>query len=320
MLKRTLCLVLGLLCAIPVPSYALTFHDTGYDTPDHRYPIVESDMPVTIHIDGKYLPTDVDPILISDRTMVPLRVAGEALGATIDWNGSDQSITVTKDNNTILFHLYSTLYYVNGMLAYSDVAPLMIQNRTLLPLRVFAESMKADVHWDQNLCDVQIDTPNPDQQRPALPAEVPADVEKLITKYYVSPDPSDPFVGSWANPPYYYDSQYIFVGKTASNQYQVASIRWYWSYGTPRPFITLKKEPAFVNTNHLLERKNNPEPIYYFGMQPQYPFSNSIHTDYYSINNTTLTHIGGESDFAYTPVGSSTPTTFVPDSVEYVKF
>lgn len=317
MFKRTLCLVLILLCVLPLPSYALTLHDTGYDTPDHRYPIVESDTPVTIHIDGEYLPTDVDPILIAGRTMIPLRAAGEALGASIVWNSNDQSITITKDGDTILFHLFSTLYYVNGNPTYSDVAPLMIQNRTLLPLRVFAESLDAKVYWDQYLYDVQIDTSNPDQHLPSLPAQVPADVEKLITKFYVSPDSSDPFVGSWAKPDYHYDAKYIFISKTNANQYQVTSIRWNWSYGTPRPFITVKKDPASIN-NNILVRKNNVDPIYYFGMAPQYSFYNGIHTDYYSVDNTILTHIGSESNITYDP--GDGPTTFIPDSVAYFKF
>ncbi|MDO4281763.1 MAG: copper amine oxidase N-terminal domain-containing protein [Peptococcaceae bacterium] len=317
MIKRTLCLALIFLCALPLPSYALNLHDTGYDTPDNRYPIVESDTPVTIHVDGAYLPTDVDPVLISGRTMVPLRAAGEALGADIKWNGNDQSITVKKDNNTILFYLYSTTYYLNGKASYSDATPILQKNRTLLPLRVFAESLNAKVNWDQYLYDVQIDTAKADQSLPALPAQVPADVEKLIKKYYVAPNQNDSFVGSWAKPDYHYDAKYIFVSKTGNNAYQVTSIRWNWSYGTPRPFITLRKEPASINSSNILVRANMVEPLYYFGMSPQYPFTLYSPYDYYSVAGSTLTHIGTD---CFTSLDPNSPTEYIPDSTAYAKF
>ena len=42
-----------------------------------------SPLPITVHVDGEFLPMDVAPTVTNGRTLVPLRAAGEAVGATI---------------------------------------------------------------------------------------------------------------------------------------------------------------------------------------------------------------------------------------------
>jgi hypothetical protein len=37
----------------------------------------------------------VVPEIINSRTMLPLRFVAENLGATVDWNGTMQTITIT---------------------------------------------------------------------------------------------------------------------------------------------------------------------------------------------------------------------------------
>lgn len=80
-------LVIGLMIS-PSPSWAYReFVDNGAGCTESVYENGEISytlsVPITIHVDGKYVPTDVDPTIRNGRTMVPLRAAGEALGATI---------------------------------------------------------------------------------------------------------------------------------------------------------------------------------------------------------------------------------------------
>lgn len=157
----------------------------------------EDVLPITIHADGSYVPTDVDPIIQNGRTMLPLRAAGEAIGAMVNWDQPTQTATAEKDGTTVSFTLNSTTYYINGEAHTTDVAPSLISNRTLLPLRVFAEALNADVEWNDSLRDVQIDTAAADMPAPTLPHDTPADAAVLIQKYYVAADSSDPVVGSW---------------------------------------------------------------------------------------------------------------------------
>ena len=45
---------------------------------------------------GRELALDVPPKIIDGRTMVPLRFIGEALGAEVEWIGSQRKIVVRK--------------------------------------------------------------------------------------------------------------------------------------------------------------------------------------------------------------------------------
>lgn len=194
-------LICGLLIA-PTPSFAYReYYDNGipcteaaYENGQLSYTLAK---PITIHVDGKYVPSDVDPTIQNGRTMVPLRAAGEALGAIVSWDQGTQTAIAIKGDRTVRFSLYSNSYYINGSAYSTDVAPSLINGRTLLPLRVFAEALDADVFWNQDLYDVSIDTPVPDVAAPSIPAGTSQEVAGLIQKYYVSEDPSNPFLGSW---------------------------------------------------------------------------------------------------------------------------
>ena len=58
--------------------------------------------PIRVVLDGITLQFDVPPATIDGRTMVPMRVIFEALGAEINWNDRTRTITATRDNLTII--------------------------------------------------------------------------------------------------------------------------------------------------------------------------------------------------------------------------
>ncbi len=51
---------------------------------------------IQIKIDGAVLVSDAAPVIINNRTMIPLRVVCENLGAKVNWANSN--ITITKDD------------------------------------------------------------------------------------------------------------------------------------------------------------------------------------------------------------------------------
>lgn len=165
----------------------------------------ETAMPVTINVDGKYLPTDVNPYLHDGRTMVPMRAAGEALGAKIDWNQSTQTATASLSGREVRFTLWNNTYFVDDTAKKTDVAPMVSGNRTFLPLRVFAEAFGVNVNWNQQRCDVTIDTPAVDEPDPYIPCHIDAQTATMIYKYYVADDSKDSFAGSYAK-------QYVVPG------------------------------------------------------------------------------------------------------------
>lgn len=47
-------------------------------------PYIKTEMPVSIQVDGAWLPTDTAPIIENGRTLIPLRACGEAVGAEVN--------------------------------------------------------------------------------------------------------------------------------------------------------------------------------------------------------------------------------------------
>lgn len=53
----------------------------------------------TAYIDGKVQYLDVAPFTVGDRTLVPLRFVATSLGANVNWDASQNSVTITKGYN-----------------------------------------------------------------------------------------------------------------------------------------------------------------------------------------------------------------------------
>jgi hypothetical protein len=95
---------------------------------------------------------DVAPYIKDGRTYVPMRYLGYALGLTdndIVWDETAKTVTLTQDDTVVVFTIGSTTYTVNGESKTADVAPEIVDGRTMLPARYVAEAFGASVGWDQ---------------------------------------------------------------------------------------------------------------------------------------------------------------------------
>lgn len=181
----------------------------------------ETGAPLTVHVDGSYVPTDVVPYAAQGRTYLPLRAACEAMGANVIWNQSNRTATISKNGTIIICTLDSKAMTVNGTVHYNDVAPQVRNGRTMLPIRPIAEALGGTLGYDGYTASVTIDTPSPDAPAPQLPSDTPSKVRWLVEKYYIpTTDLSDPFQGgSWLAyssrphtiPGLRYNYNYLFV-------------------------------------------------------------------------------------------------------------
>lgn len=94
----------------------------------------------------------VNAQIINDRTMVPLRKIFEELGCKIIWNANTRSVMATKDNKQVVLQIDNreASKFENGIeqKIKLDVAPMIVNDRTLVPLRFIAESLGKQVGWD----------------------------------------------------------------------------------------------------------------------------------------------------------------------------
>jgi len=103
--------------------------------------------PIKVLLDGDELEFDVPPQLISGRTMVPMRVIFEALGADVDWDPATRKITAIKEDLVITLTIGSNVLTRNGEDIQLDVPARLTGGRTLVPIRAVSESFGAEVDW-----------------------------------------------------------------------------------------------------------------------------------------------------------------------------
>lgn len=114
------------------------------------YIVGYADNDISVILDGTPIEFDVPPQIIGDRTMVPLRKIFEAMGANVEWNNDTQTVTATKNNEQVIATIDSTTVYIGGEPKVLDVPPMIVNDRTLVPVRFVAESFGANVEWDDN--------------------------------------------------------------------------------------------------------------------------------------------------------------------------
>ncbi len=103
----------------------------------------------TVWLDGEPMTFEVAPVIENDRTMVPYRAIFEKLGYQVGWDADTRSVTAVKGSTTMKLTIGSKTVTVNGGTVTSDTAPVIRQDRTLVPLRLVSEYSGCDVLWDK---------------------------------------------------------------------------------------------------------------------------------------------------------------------------
>ena len=113
---------------------------------------------VSVVLNNKHLKFDFPAIIVNGRTLVPLRAIFEALGATVEWDGSTQTVTSTLKGTTLKLTIGSNVLYKNGTPITLDVPAQLINNRTMVPVRAVSDAFGANVKWDGDTRTVYIST------------------------------------------------------------------------------------------------------------------------------------------------------------------
>ena len=115
---------------------------------------------------------------VNDRTLLPVRFIAESYGAKVDWDDATQTATLTLPGKTVNITLNQNVIKINDTEIAIDVPAQTIQDRTMLPLRAFAEQvMGKKVFWDDRGLIVISDSD-------VLDAEKDAQIiEQLILKF-----------------------------------------------------------------------------------------------------------------------------------------
>ncbi|QGT99387.1 hypothetical protein SYNTR_0794 [Candidatus Syntrophocurvum alkaliphilum] len=106
-----------------------------------------NDDEIRVTIDGLQVDFDVNPQIANDRTMVPFRAIAESLNIDVDWHSESRTVSAWNDNTLIRLQIDNDIAYINDKPYNLDSAPVIIDDRTLIPARFFAESFGCEVNW-----------------------------------------------------------------------------------------------------------------------------------------------------------------------------
>lgn len=105
---------------------------------------------------------DQEPVVVDGTTLVPLRAISEALGLEVTWDDPTDTVVVKKDNFYIELVIGSNKAKTPGGVKTLLQPPVIMNKRTMVPLRFIAEEMGLNVLWNQEyqrvIINGQVDT------------------------------------------------------------------------------------------------------------------------------------------------------------------
>ena len=119
---------------------------------------MQIDNPV-MHVNGVETAIDSDnttPIVRNDVTLVPIRAIVEAFGGEVSWDNKTQTVELSMNDNTIKLTIDNRAAYLNNSVYTLDTEPVIINERTMLPIRFIAEGFNLGVAWEGDTRTVSI--------------------------------------------------------------------------------------------------------------------------------------------------------------------
>jgi len=89
------------------------------------------------------------PAIFQGRTYVAIRFLSEKVfEAQVEWNAEESSVTFTKGDFVVTLFVGKKIAIVNGKEISIDAPPIIVEGRTLVPLRFISENLGASVEWE----------------------------------------------------------------------------------------------------------------------------------------------------------------------------
>ncbi len=175
--------ILLILCLMATSLAGFAEGELPIGTTDIRFVIGSS----SYTVNGTAMTMDTAPLIMYGRTLLPIRYVATPLGADVGWDGAERKVTVELAGTKIEMWIDNPTARVNGGNVPIDaednnVKPVIVDNRTMLPIRFVSEQLKCNVGWDEIKREVQISKANlavlPDNQNVSKEDEDPNQAAK----------------------------------------------------------------------------------------------------------------------------------------------
>ena len=147
-------MALSLAGAVPLTAAASTGTSTEGAAADGVVTLVFTIDSNSYLVNGAFTTMDVSPVILEDRTLLPVRFVAEPLGAAVDWDEFTEKVTVRLMDTKLELWIGQNNAMVNGKLTAIDpgnpnVKPVTLNDRTMLPIRFVTENLGCDVAWEE---------------------------------------------------------------------------------------------------------------------------------------------------------------------------
>ena len=104
---------------------------------------------ISVFVNGNEVNFDVQPVIVNDRVLVPIRQIADALGLSdndVTWN-ADGTVTINDGSNQILITDNDQQVELNGNSYSLDTPAQIIDGRMMVPLRAISQLLNKNVQW-----------------------------------------------------------------------------------------------------------------------------------------------------------------------------
>ena len=102
-----------------------------------------------VFVNGVEMPTDTQPIIRGGVTYVPFRAIAEMLGCSVNYDGVTRTVKMDGGGIVLEMTVDSKSATVNGKAVEMNAPPIILNNRTMVPVRFVSETFKSTVKWLQ---------------------------------------------------------------------------------------------------------------------------------------------------------------------------
>ena len=175
-MKKTISIILSI---ITICTFTFMGCAAGNETTKSAMEIILQINNPKMIVNGAEKPIDPEgtsPVIVNDRTLLPVRAVVEEMGGTVQWDDNTREVTLQYNNDEVKLTIASAMAELNEATQTLDTAPMLINNRTMLPIRFIAESFKFHVAWEQATQTVTI-TKNAEIEITPSPTVIPQATE-----------------------------------------------------------------------------------------------------------------------------------------------
>ena len=106
---------------------------------------------ITVTVDNRIIHfPDQQPILLNGRTYVPVRFVAESFDAEVSFEDESQTVTIAQDEYVISLQVDNMQLTTPEGEVEMDVAPVLLNDRVLIPIRFVVEALSGSVDWDND--------------------------------------------------------------------------------------------------------------------------------------------------------------------------